>query len=192
MNRLNHSADADLSSRLRSGDRYAFQIIFEENWLDLYTYAFRKIRSKEEAEELVQSVFLELWEKRERFEIVTIKHFLKVCCRNKCIDFIRKKILEGKYEAHHKAYWSLVDNSTEHDIIVHDLSDQIEGGLRTLPEKSQLIFRLSKMEGFTVKEISKQVNLSDKAVEYHLAKALRTLKIYLKDFVLSVIIFLHS
>lgn len=177
------SLDADilLTDRLRRGDHEAFREVFENHWLGLYDFARRIIKSDEDTKEIVQSVFLELWEKRDRFEIENLGYYLKACIRNKCIDYIRTQHTRNKYFEHFKAFCETASNTTEEQVAHQDLAEQIDETLRAMPEKSQLIFRLNKLEGFTIHEISQKVNLSTKAVEYHLTKANKALKLSLKS-----------
>ena len=171
-----------LESRLLNGDHHAFREIFERHWKEVYHYARRRIDSDEDSKELVQNLFLELWEKRDRFEIRNIESYLKVCVRNKCIDYIRSKAHQKQYFEHFKMFGERISNSTQESMEYLELSAQIDEALRTLPEKSRMIFRMSKMEGYSVNEISDKVNLSNKAVEYHLTKAMKAVKFSLKDF----------
>lgn len=178
----------ELIERLKQGDKEAYKTIFEAYWLSLFEYAARKIKAQEDAREVVQIVFLELWENRSDLRNIHLDHFLKVCIRNKCVDHIRKKILQGKYTEHCMKYSDIADRETQSAISVGDISRQVELGLGHLPEKSRRIFRLSRFEGYSTREIAKEIQLSEKSVEYHLTKALKVMRVCLKDFVLALIL----
>jgi len=177
----------ELIERLKQGDKEAYKTIFEAYWFSLFEYAARKISSQEDAREAVQNVFLELWENRHDLRNINLDHFLKVCIRNKCVDYIRRKILQGKYTEHCRKYSDIADRGTQSSISLGDISRQVELGLSHLPEKSQRIFRLSRFEGYSTREIAEEIQLSEKSVEYHLTKALRIMRVCLKDFVLAFI-----
>ncbi len=177
-----------LLEKLKMGDKDAYAIIFETWWYELYKYAVKKIRSREDAQEIVQVIFLELWEDRERLVNVNLTHFLKVCVRNKCVDYIRKKVLQGKYTEHCQRYAEVAYNDTP-TVLLDEISSQLGIGLDHLPEKSQLVFRLSRFEGYSIKEIANKTNLSEKSVEYHLTKALKVMRTCLKDYALAVTVF---
>ncbi len=171
------------------GDHAAFSKIFDDHWKGLYQYAIKKINSKEDAEEIIQSLFLELWEKKERLRITDLEGFLRVCVRNKCVDYIRRKAMQGRYVEYVESYNDYLLEKGDDSIAYYDISDQILKGLDQLPEKSQLVFKLSRLEGLSVKEVAQKIQLSEKAVEYHLTKALRTMKVCLRDFVLLLALF---
>jgi RNA polymerase sigma-70 factor (family 1) len=188
MEQFDNDRENQLVEALRRGDTSAFAELFDRYWFDLYEYASKKINEPDEAEELVQNVFLDLWEKRERLVIGNVFYFLKVCLRNKCVDYLRGKILEGKYAGYCKLFSEADSNVTDNEVMLNDLSECVEAGLRELPEKSQLVFKLNKFEGFSIKEVASRVNLSEKGVEYHLTKAMKTMRRCLKDFVLLLIV----
>jgi RNA polymerase sigma-70 factor (family 1) len=177
-----------LLERLKKGDHDAYRMIFDAWWCELYKYTVKKIRSKEDAQEIVQNLFLELWEERENLVNINLSHFLKVCTRNKCVDYIRKKVVEGKY-THHCHLYSEITEDEMQSVYLDDISSQVDMGLNYLPLKSQLVFRLSRFEGYSNKEIADKIQLTEKSVEYHLTKALKVLRVRLKDYVLSSILF---
>jgi RNA polymerase sigma-70 factor (family 1) len=182
--------EAILLEKLKIGDTVAYRIIFETWWYELYKYTVKKIRSKEDAQEIVQNLFLELWEEREKLVNINLSHFLKVCVRNKCVDYIRKKVVEGKYTHHCKLYAEIADAEMQ-SIYLEDITSQVDIGLNHLPVKSQLVFRLSRFEGYSNKEIADKIHLSEKTVEYHLTKALKVMRVRLKDYVLGSIAFFY-
>jgi RNA polymerase sigma-70 factor (family 1) len=184
MKQFREPDEEELVQNLRLGDSRAFAMVFETYWLELFHFAEKKIRCREDAEELVQAVFLDLWEKRERLVNVNLHNFLVVCLRNKCVDYLRQKMQEGKYADYCKSFADTTSLSTQEIVYWHDLSDSIADGLTGLPEKSQLVFKLNRFEGLSVKETAEKLNLSEKAVEYHITKALKVMKVRLKDFVL--------
>ncbi len=176
--------DEVFAGGLRQGDPMAFKAIFDLYWIPLFKYAESKIKSKEDAEELVQNIFMELWEKKEKLVITNLYNFLKVCLRNKCIDYLRVKILEGKYSDYCKQLSETSCNNTQEAIYLVDLSTRVNEGLINLPSKTQLVFKLNRFDRLSIKQTAQKLNLSEKAVEYHLTKALKLMRVYLKDFVL--------
>jgi RNA polymerase sigma-70 factor (family 1) len=185
------SNEIGLVRRLREGDGQAYSLIFKKYWFELYKQAAKKLRSKEEAEEIVQMLFFELWKNREQLHINNLTNFLKVSLRNKCVDRIRVRIREGKYSDYYKKFIKTSTNDTLDQISTNELTDTILKGLTLLPQKSQTVFHLSKLEGFSIKEIAGKLHLSEKTVEYHLTKALKIIRICLKDYVLIILSFLH-
>jgi RNA polymerase sigma factor (sigma-70 family) len=136
-------------------------------------------------------VFVTLWEKRDSSRIVNLEHYLVKSMKYKVIDHIRSQIVKNNYLEYHKIYLEQAESQTENTVALNDLSYAIETGLRTLPERSRQVFRLSRYESWPVSEIASHLNLSEKGVEYHLTKSIRTLRIYLKE-IATVVLFVFS
>ncbi len=81
----------------------------------------------------------------------------------------------------------LAAETTEENVSYNELNQAIEKAIGELPEKSQEIFRLNRLEGRSVPEIAQSLHLSERAIEYHLTKSLRTLRLHLKDFIVTVL-----
>ena len=184
--------DQLISEGLRVGDQKVFSLLFEEHWFELYEIAYRKMQNHEDAQEVVQNLFVEIWEKREKLFISNPQNYLRVSLRNKCIDLIRSRIIQDRYADHCKLFQQSRCQTTQDDIDFKELSERVDKGVGTLPEKSRNIFALSRYEGLSTKEIAKKIKLSEKAVEYHLTKALKILRAHLKEFMLMVVSFFSS
>jgi RNA polymerase sigma-70 factor (family 1) len=182
-------SEQDLIMGLKQGDVLVFDEIFEKYWGKLYKQAYSKLQSKELAEETVQDLFLTLWEKRSTLLINSLESYLAVSLRNRCIDLIRSRITRDKYWEYYKNYIPQSIENTHETIFCNDLQNKLEEGLQTLPEKSRKVFQLSRLEGKSVPEIAKTLSLSEKTIEYYITKSVKTLKVYLKDFVFVVIAF---
>lgn len=176
---------------LRIGDQKAFSVLFEEHWFELYEIAYRKMQNHEDAQEVVQNLFVEIWEKREKLFISNPQNYLRVSLRNKCIDLIRSRVIQDRYVDHCKLFQQSLCQ-TQDEIVFNELSERVDKSVGTLPEKSRNIFALSRYEGLSTKEISRKIKLSEKAVEYHLTKALKILKAHLKEFLILIVSFFPS
>ena len=182
------SEDNNLVIGLRSGRREDFTIIYEKYSLLLFRIAIRKVHSTEVAEEIVQDLFVSLWEKRATLQIKDLKSYLAASLRNRCIDFIRQTILKDKHGVYSKLYYPKIQDSTEQAVLFIELQEKIEQILDYLPEKSRQIFKLSRMEGLSITEISKICGLSQKSIEYHITKSLKSLRLHLKDYILLALL----
>jgi RNA polymerase sigma-19 factor, ECF subfamily len=176
----------ELLEALRSGDEQAFSIIFKKYWYHLYNVALNKTRSHQIAEEIVQSLFVNLWEKRTTCLITNLDHYLNVSLKNKCIDHTRRNITKEKYWQFARSYFPVMD--VQDEVVVHELEEAVEKGIEMLPEKSRTIFKLNRLDGLSNSEIARQINLSEKSVEYHITKSLKQLKQSLRDFLVSVML----
>ncbi|GAB2472532.1 DNA-directed RNA polymerase sigma-70 factor [Hymenobacter qilianensis] len=186
--------DADLLQALRADDEGAFEEIYKRYCYRLFTVAYRKLKQREEAEELVQDLLADLWSRRASLQIQQLDQYLFSAVRYRIINFIKSRKLKSGYELYCQLHASSSTANTENFLALNDLNDALLAGVENLPEKSRQVFQLSRLEHCTVPEISVRVNLSEKTVEYHLTKALKLLRSYLRDFLvltLSLFTFLQ-
>jgi len=179
--------DEQLIYLLQQGDRTAFQEIFNRYWNPLYTIAYTRLKSREEAEEVVQELFATLWSKCNTLLIGNLSHYLFGAVRKRVINQIRTKITHEKYWAYCQTFIPSAAETTEESVSYNELNQAIEKAIGELPEKSQEIFRLNRLEGRSVPEIAQSLHLSERAIEYHLTKSLRTLRLHLKDFIVTAL-----
>lgn len=165
--------------RLRN-DIKAFEEIYKRFWFKLYNWAYAQTFSRQEAEEMVQVVFERLWKNRQTSHINNLGAYLAVSLRNSLYDLQRRKVLIKKYEQTNTP--PLTANTTEEDVERKNLLETFEKTLQELPPKTQLVFRKSRYENLSIREIAADLHLTEKAVEYHITKALKLLRLKLKDF----------
>lgn len=167
-----------------SGGEAAFAEIYERYWYELYAAAYRKLGAAELAEEVVHDVLAALWQRRAQLAIEHLKSYLLGAARFRTIDALRARLAYAHYLDHQRAHASAADSSTENALAASDLSAALLASLRQLPAHTQVVFRLSRFEHHSVPEIASRLNLSPKTVEYHLTRALKLLRVSLRDFVL--------
>lgn len=172
-----------LLENLRKGCDRAFEQLFARHWTPLYRIAKLKLRSHDEAEEVLQHIFSRLWEKRESLLITNLTYYLQTALRNRILNIIRDKIPQEKYWNYYKTFIPQHQDVTDQLVAFDDLNDAVELAVSHLPEKSRQVFRLSKLEGRTNAEIASLLDVSEKAIEYHLTKSLKQLRIHLKDYI---------
>lgn len=182
--------DIQLIENLIQGDRAAFTAIYKKYWYKLFVLAQKRLDDKAISEEIVQELFIQLWEKRESLHIETLENYLTRALRYSVIDYIRSQIVKNNYISYYKAFVQQQESQTELAVAEHDLALCMEQGLKTLPEKSQEVFRLSRFEKWSVTKIATHLHLSEKGVEYHITKSIKTLRVHLRDFVAVLIIYL--
>lgn len=154
----------------------------------MFLVAYRKLQHKEIAEDLVQNIFARLWKERHTLQIVSLDYYLFSAVRYEVIDQIRTQGTRTKYLDYYQAFSTFEDCNTENTIAFNDLNKAVDESLAILPEKSQEIFKLSRLEHWPVHRIAEHFQLSEKAVEYHLTKATKSLRIQLKDAMISLFI----
>lgn len=175
-------ADEVLLKFLKISDELAFKELYLRYWRNLYYSALNKINSKEVAEDIVQSVFTDLWEKREKHSIQNIPAYLDTSVKYQAINYIKSAISKKTHLANIGEKQKTEESATELMLLVQELNTAIDKAINQLPEKTQMIFRLSRFERQSNKDISRMMDLSEKAVEYHISQSLKSLRFYLKDF----------
>ena len=184
---LNHTDD-ELLSMIAQDSEKAFQVLFERYWETAHTVAYSKLKSKENTKEIVLDIFLSFWERRHSIEIKNFRHYLHVSVKYRVITFINKEISQRKHFADYFDQIRLDEEETLQRIEYNDLAKALAEGVKVLPEKTQEVFRLNRMEGRSVSEIANRLNLSEKAIEYHITRSRKELRLYLKDFLVAICI----
>ena len=144
--------DAILLKLLKAGDGAAFEEIYVRYSAAILLSALKKVRSKEIAEELVQNVFIRLWGKRDNLQIQQLEAYLQSAIRYQVIDYIRSKIIHERYVQSAREQLNPIENSSESRLLLHELTIAIDNTIKKLPEKTQVIFRLSRYEKRSNKE----------------------------------------
>ena len=182
--------DLELLKAIRQNDEEAFNELFQRYWQKMYELAYPRVRSKEVATEIVQDLFISLWNNRLSQTISHLPSYLYFAVKNKALNYIASQIAREKHWDYYKKFIQEAENATEYPAEFVDLIDAIENGIEHLPEKSKEVFRLSRLEGRSIPEIADTLNLSEKAIQYHLTKSLKKLRLHLKDFVIIAVLFL--
>ncbi len=178
--------DSYFIKSINEGNKEVFKVLFELYYAKLLHVAHNYISNKEDAEEIVQDVFLKAWKKRNRITS-NINGYLFKITKNSCLDYLKSKkrklnrfglLVQLEAFVNHDA---LADNDSIL-IIEKELEQKIQLGIDLLPEKCKKVFIKSRIEGLKNKEISKVLDISEKTVENHMTKALRHMRVHLRDF----------
>jgi RNA polymerase sigma-70 factor (family 1) len=185
-------SEQSLIEGLKAGNEEAFTAVYKEYWYRMILVAYLKLQHREVAEEIIQDIFTRLWKEREKLQISSLGYYLFSAVRYEVIDHIRTQGSENKYLDYYKSFSSFEDCTTEDAIAFNDLSRTVEEGLDILPEKSKEIFKLHRLENWPVAKIARHFQLSEKAVEYHITKATKSMRIYLRDALISLTFLLSA
>ena len=163
--------------RLGQGDEAAFEQIYNGYWKPLFYLAATRLNSLADAEEIVQDIFLDIWNRRQDLAITTgLSAYLAVSVKYRVINLLAKKARQHRQQQALAKGAILLDSSSEASINVASLRTELEKQTARLPDKCQLVFRLSREAGYSHREIATQLQISEKTVESHLTKALRHLR----------------
>jgi RNA polymerase sigma-70 factor (family 1) len=158
----------------------AFEALYKKYWYQLYCVAYKYTNSAADAEELVQNLYEKIWRNRASLQVKNWGAFLMVSLRNMVIDFLRQQAVKDKFLQNYKP--AAATNALEDELNQEQLLVLIENHLHELPEKTQTIFKLSRYEHKSVKEIAGHMQLTEKAVEYHITKSLKLLRQHLRNY----------
>jgi len=183
--------DIELINSLAEGDESAFQEIYRRYWYKLYSVAARKAELEEDAEEIVQDIFVDLWERRGQVQILELNKFLFTAVKYKILNHIRTKMIRQQYSQETVRTTAEEHSSTEEELALTDLREALASGIAQLPAKSGEIFRLNRLEGLPVKEIALRLQIPERTIEYHITQSLRVMRVHLKDFILFILAFVY-
>jgi len=176
--------DSKLLEQLKCHDSGAFELLYSKYWKSLYDFARAKTRDSNVAEEIIQDLFVTLWEKRESLLVINLQSYLFTAVRNRVIDYYKEKVF---FELENLESIS----APEYPIFLDELEAAMQVAVSKLPEKTREIFLLNRFEYKTAGQISLQLHIPERTVEYHITQALRALRIMLKEYILSFIAIIY-
>ncbi len=172
--------DFELLSQLREGKQDAYAEIYDRFQGLLYIYACKIIKDFDEAEDIVQEVFISLWDKRSTLTIQTsLSAYLYTAVRYKFMNLLAHQKVRTDYSASLQQFINKGEFQTDNYIREKEFSAEIEKEINLLPEKMREIFILSRKQHQSNKEIAEQLNVSQKTVRNQLGNALKILRIKL-------------
>lgn len=185
-------SDSELARKIKSGEKNAYQELFERYAPRIYQFSLSYLKNKSDSEELVQDVFLKIWEKRETLDqSKNIKAFIFKIAVNTIYDFIRRKNIESAYKEFAGSNFESQHDSTWHQVIFDEMVDNLDVLVGQMPQERQKIFRLSREDGLTNEEIALKLNLSIRTVENQLYRAISFLKKHFRTDSLLTMLFLY-
>jgi RNA polymerase sigma-70 factor (family 1) len=178
-------SDDELVKNLAMGEDWAFSEIYRRYWKKMFKQAFSKTGSDDAAKEIVQDIFLDLWQRKGSANILELERYLFKAVKFQVLDFYDKQIV-GK--RHREALWTKfgeeATESVEDQLAFEELNGRILECINGFSEKTREIFTLNRLEGRSVLEIARLLNLPERTVEYHITVGLRHLRGHLKEYIL--------
>lgn len=176
-----------LIAQLRQGDKNSFTQLYEKYWRQVYNFSRLYLTNKSTAEEVVQEVFVKVWESHDFIrEDENFKGLLFIITRNLIFNRHRKSVNEDFYKM---TVLSAMENTSfnlEEEIEAKNLGEYIDQLIEELPPRRREIFNMSRKENKSYKEIAEYLNISEKTVENQISEALK----YLRKNILLLTIFL--
>lgn len=187
MGKLNKQQEYFVLSALKQDSKEAFSLLFQTYYTDLVLFGGNFLKDKTSCEDIVQSIFLKLWNDRKSIQIETsLKSYLLKAVRNSCLDEFRHLEIVRQYESGYENT-TLDSYDTENYVLYSDLHDHLYRALDQVPELYREAFELNRFEGLKYREIAEKLNVSERTVEVRVSKTLELLRKYLKDFFLLLL-----
>ena len=176
---------------IQKGDEVAFESVFKVYYSRLCSYANTMLNDSEEAEEMVQNTFIVLWENRANVDIHTsLKSYLYRAVHNNCLNRIKHMKVRQEHSAYVLHTQEEEVESTSNVVIGNELQQQINVAIEQLPPQCKRVFTMSRYENLTYAEIAAQLEISVKAVDKQMVRALRILREQLKDYLPLILLLL--
>ena len=177
--------------RFKEDDQSAFERIYLGYNQKIYRFAQRYTNCKEDAEEIVQDVFVKLWDVRKTIDTeCNFDSFLFAVTRNLIFDRHRRKVNEQHFQTTVLASLEEEFESTEDEIMAEDLSRYIDRIVEQLPPKQQEVFNLSRKEMLNRKEIAEKLGMAEETVKAHIHQALSKIRKFLANEGIVFLLFL--
>lgn len=182
--------DSELIESLRKGDVDAFNMVYKKYAQKLYAFSLKYLKSVEEAEELVQSVFLKLWENQQNLKKETsFKSYLFTIAYNEICNLFRQRKYQQEYASEAKVAHPEFSDTPDNQINYSSILQQVEIIIAKLPDKQRTVFIKSRIEGKPTKEIASELGLSPGTVDNYISEALKLIRKNLKGEHLSLLLF---
>ncbi|WP_346237648.1 RNA polymerase sigma-70 factor [Niabella insulamsoli] len=166
-------------------DSVQYKTVFDLHYEALYGYACSILKAETYVDDIIQNIFVKLWQGREKIRPETVKSYLYTSVRNECLNQLKHKVVQtnhaqstlmaaGRFDHHHQAEEK-------------ELHEKIQYLVNQLPEKCAAVFFLCRQSGFSYKEVAEAMGISVKTVENQMSKALKFLRNGLSEYLVSVL-----
>lgn len=157
-------------------DNDSFEKAYQLYWEKVFAVCYNSIKDLEPAKGMVQDIFKSLWERREELELQNIEHYLVRSAKFKAFEYIRNKVNRQKHTEFQMMDCRTESNCTEEQVLFNDLKGKVDDLVDTLPCQCKKVYKMSREQGLSNKEIAQMLVISERAVEYHITKAMGRLK----------------
>lgn len=166
--------------KLSSGDEKAFRQVYDAYKSKLYFFALKFTRNESDAEEIVQQVFIKLWDHKQMIDPkLSFDAYLFKITRNVAFSFLKNQAREALHKQQLMAVTTTQDHQTEEVLAYYECEEIALQAIESLPEKRQIIFKMSHDEGLSVEEIAEMLEISVNTVKSQLVKASKSIKEHL-------------
>lgn len=173
---LEEQAISAFSDNFIKIDRKSFEQIYDLYWEKVFAVCYNNIKELEPARGMVQEIFKSLWERREELQLQKVEHYLIRAAKFKTFEYIRNKVNRQKHMEFQMMDCLHASNCTEEQILFNDLKEKLDDLVDTLPCQCKRVYKMSREQGMSNGEIASLLVISERAVEYHITKAMGRIK----------------
>lgn len=178
--------------KFKAGDASAFDAIYKMYSRKLYYFSYGLLKDPNRAGEIVQEVFVTLWEKRNKVDTdLNFDNYLFTITLNSIRKYFRKKAMQNKVNDYLLSNSPEIVDHADTSIIYNELLELANKSIEKLPTKRKIIYKLSRQEGMSTKEIASKLKISTRTVENQLFKALNYLKEELQSLSILALLFYY-
>ncbi|WP_125721257.1 RNA polymerase sigma-70 factor [Flavobacterium ustbae] len=160
-----------------------FPEIYDLYWDELFSFCRHHCGDEEGAKEIVQLIFISIWERRDELQIETsMKGYLYGAAKLKILEYHRRKASKAKFDVVYSAELDTVSNNTEEHILHKNLFEELQSAINSLPERCRQVYLMSREQGMDNRLIAATLTITEKAVEGNMTRALRHIRNHLKVF----------
>jgi RNA polymerase sigma-70 factor (family 1) len=174
--------ERDLLKKIAGGDEQAYKELFHHHWNNIYSVALVLTKSVELAEDMVQDIFLKIWQKREQFTAIErFEDYLFIMARNHIYTELKKKSRDENFRQQVQTYFESSVSNADITLLTKETQEQIRKAIQQLTPQQQLVYKMSREEGLTHEEIAEKLNISRNTVRNHIVQSLKQIREYLQD-----------
>lgn len=151
-------------------DQNRFEALFQTYWKRMYAFALKTTDDEYDAQDIVQQIFKSLWERRSTLNLTDAERYLLRSVKLKSLEYIRNKSTRNRH--HNVILTQSSEGYEDNQVNFRELKTRINNIIDTLPKQCKNVFKMSREQGLTNKEIAQMLYISERAVEYHISKAL--------------------
>lgn len=168
--------DIEIVRQMAKGDEKAFRTLFERYYTPLSVYADKILNDMDAAIDIVQSLFVTIYENRTELNVNNVRSFLYQSVQNRCLNELKHRKVITQYSAHAMNFGTEESNETDELIEVSELEARLAQAINELPTQCRKIFEMSRIDGMSNSEIAERLDLSKRTVETQISKALKHLR----------------
>jgi len=190
MNDFNSYTNEELMQEIKADNMFAFDALYGKYSRKLYRFGYSILKSKEDSENLIQDVFLNLWENRHKVEKnASIQSYVFTIAYNSAISILRKKTKDFQFVEYLKSLQEITEEPVNVELEYNELTAKLDMIINELPQRQKEVYLLHKVEGLKYNVIAEQLHISVNTIENHMSRALKTIREKLGDYSLFAILF---